>query len=66
MSEAINVDFSELQRLIAENQKLREKNKNLTLEKQRLFNENTNLKLKLRSKKPFCFELISEHKGVFE
>ena len=69
MSEAINVDFAELQRLIEENQKLREKNDKLILEKQRLVNENSNLKMKIRKNskvKSFSFELISEHKGVFE
>jgi hypothetical protein len=65
-----SIGFDKLEQLILENQRLREQNKALILEKQKLLNENMNIKLKLRDKKVstdlFSVELISEHKGVFE
>jgi hypothetical protein len=65
-----SIGFDKLEQLILENQRLRERNKALVLEKQKLLNENMNLKLKLRDKKVsidlFSIELISEHKGVFK
>ena len=65
-----SIDFDKLEQLILENQKLKEQNKVLISEKQRLLNENINLKMMLRSKKPKqqskFIELISEHKGVID
>jgi hypothetical protein len=65
-----SIGFDKLEQLILENQRLREQNKVLILEKQKLLNENMNLKFKLRNKKVstdlFSVGLISEHKGVFK
>jgi hypothetical protein len=65
-----SIGFDKLEQLILENQRLREQNKALILEKQKLLNENMNIKFKLRDKKVstdlFSVELISEHKGVFK
>lgn len=65
-----SIGLDKLEQLILENKKLKEQNQRLILEKQRLLNENINLKFKLRDKKAstdlFSVELISEHKGRFE